>query len=216
MLCCTLLKTFGAKNENKNVAAAFIDLSKAFDSISHSTLLDKLRELNFDSKAVSLIERYLKHRNQKVVLNTCNSNWIQLYQGVPQGTILGPLLFNIYVKDMGASISKDCNLVQYADDTMIFLDHVDEAHAIKTLENNIKKFTIFFECHCLTINTNKTEFIIFSKPSNNSRSRNTQLTIKKVIETSDCIKYLGVYLDHDQLDISVRSEKPTTKNGRWN
>ena len=99
---------------------------------------------------------------------------------------------------MGASISKDCNLVQYADDTMIFSDHVDEAHAIKTLENNIKKFTIFFECHCLTINTDKTEFIIFSKPSNNSRSRNTQLTIKnEVIKTSDCIKYLGVYLDQN-------------------
>ena len=59
-------------NESKNVAAAFIDLSKAFDSISHSILLDKLRELSFDSKAVSLIESYLKHRNQKVVLNTCN------------------------------------------------------------------------------------------------------------------------------------------------
>ena len=130
-------------NENKNVADTFIDLSKAFDSISHSILLDKLRELNFDSRAVSLIESYLKHRNQKVVLNTCNSNWIQLYQGLPQVTILGPLLFNIYINNMRASISKDCNLVQYADDTMIFSDHMDEVHAIKTLENNKKTKYLF-------------------------------------------------------------------------
>ena len=185
-------------NENKNVAAAFIDLSKAFDSISHSILLEKLRELNFDNKAVSLIESYLKNRNQKVVLNTCKSDWIQLYQGVPQGTILGPLLFNIYVNDMRASITKDCNLVQYADDTMIYSDHVDEVHATKALENNVKNLINFFESHYLTINTDKTEFIIFSKPSNNSRMRNRQLNIRsEVIKTSDCIKYLGVYLDQN-------------------
>ena len=70
-------------NHNKNVAPAFWDLSKAFDSISHSILLDKLRKLNFGNHAVSLIESYLKNRNQKVMRTTCKSDWIQLYQGVP-------------------------------------------------------------------------------------------------------------------------------------
>ena len=157
-----------------------------------------MRELNFDNHAVSMIESFLKHRNQKVMLTTCKSDWIQLYQGVPQGTVLGPLLFNIYVNDMIKSISNDCQLLQYADDTMTYASHKDENQAIQHLECNVKYLVEFFERHGLTINADKTEFIIFCKPSKNAQLQNKELKVKdKIIKSVSCAKYLGVYLDQN-------------------
>ena len=80
---------------NQIVTAAFLDLSKAFDSISYEIILEKLKEFHFDKKALSLIESFLIGRTQRVVLSTSTSDCIILYQGVPQGTVLGPLLFKI-------------------------------------------------------------------------------------------------------------------------
>ena len=107
-------------NDKEVVSAAFLNLPKAFDSISHDILLEKLKTLNFDSNAVSMINCFLRYRNQKVILPSCTSDWIQLYPGVPQGTVLGPLLFNIYVNSLYTSIDHKCTVVQYADDTMVF------------------------------------------------------------------------------------------------
>ena len=95
------------------------------------------------------------------MLTNCTSDWIQLYQGVPQGTVLGHLLFNRYVNSMRKSVSNNCQLVQYADDTMIYSAHQDENQAIQNVEENVKDQVHFFECHRLTINADKTEFIIF-------------------------------------------------------
>ena len=82
-------------NDNQSTAAAFLDLSKAFDSMSHEILLEKLHYLNFDEKAIKMIKSFLTGRYQTVKLSTCSSDWIQLYQGVPQGTVLGPLHITI-------------------------------------------------------------------------------------------------------------------------
>ena len=74
-----------------------------------------------------------------VKLSTCNSDWTQLYQGVPQGTVLGPLLFNIYVNDMQQSVMENCNLIQYADDTMILSSHDDLTEALNHFTTNNRK-----------------------------------------------------------------------------
>ena len=122
------------------------------------------------------------------MLTTCTSDWIQLYQGVPQGTVLGPLLFNIDVNSMEKSVSNNCQLVQYADDTMIYSAHQDENQAIQNLEENVKDLVHFFECHRLTINADKTEFIIFCKPSKNNQLKNHKLMVRnEIIKTSDCV-----------------------------
>ena len=107
-------------NNNKMVAAAFRDLSKAFDSISHEILLEKLEGYHFDSTAIALIKSYLTNRTQKVLLQNTSSDWISLYQGVPQGTVLGPLLFNLYINSIQNIIDETCKIVQDADDIFIF------------------------------------------------------------------------------------------------
>ena len=122
------------------------------------------------------------------MLTTCTSDLIQLYQGVPQGTVLGPLLFNIYVNSMEKSVSNNCQLVQYADDTLIYPAHQDKNQAIQNLEGNVKDLVHFFECHRLTINADKTEFTIFCKPSKNNQLKNQKLMVRnEIIKTSDCV-----------------------------
>ena len=183
-------------DQNEYVTAAFLDLSKAFDSISHSILLEKLRELNFNKVAISLIQSYLTGRNQKVMLNNCKSDWIEIHQGVPRGTILGPLLFNIYVNRRKEFMTEKCGLIQYADDTMIFSANTNEKEALKNLEENIKKLKNFFEIHRLTINADKTEFITFCKMSKNNIVRDMEIHVDgKTIPPSNHVKYLGVFLD---------------------
>ena len=87
-------------DQNRFVVAASLDLIKAFDSFSLDIHSKKLLELNFDSNALSEMKNYFPESYQKVTLSNCSSDWMKLYQGVPQGTVLGPLLLNIYVNDM--------------------------------------------------------------------------------------------------------------------
>ena len=185
-------------NDKEVVCAAFLDLSKAFDSISHDILLEKLNALNFDSNAVSMINSFLSHRIQKVILPSCTSDWIELYQGVPQGTVLGPLLFNIYVNSLHTCIDNKCTVVQYADDTMVFTSNKKIESAVESLELNVNSICDFFEKHQLTLNADKTEFITFQTANKNNEYKNTNLIVKdEIIRSSNTIKYLGVYLDQN-------------------
>ena len=84
---------------------------------------------------------------QKVKFSQFESEWIQLSRGVPQGTVLGPLLFNIYVNDINKTINNDCDVVQYADDTFLFCIGHDLEITKSKLENNIDRLIEFFESH---------------------------------------------------------------------
>ena len=104
-------------------AFSLLDLSKAFDSIDHTYLKQKLKGLNFSEEAIEMINSFITNRSQKTIVNNTESDWIALEQGVPQGTVLGPLIFYLYINDLNKQIDKTCKIVQYADDTLLFCEN---------------------------------------------------------------------------------------------
>ena len=98
--------------------SVFVDFSKAFDLLNHSTLLHKLGIIGLAKKSVTLVNSYLTHRTQQVSWEGCQSVTAEINCGVPQGSVLGPLLFCIYIHDM-PTIFRHCEVFQYADDTTL-------------------------------------------------------------------------------------------------
>ena len=92
-----------------------MDLSKAFDTLNHDLLIAKLRAYGFDKKSLRLIQSYLSDRWQRIKINTSYSSWSALLVGVPQASVLGPLLFNVFINDIFYILKT--NICNYADDT---------------------------------------------------------------------------------------------------
>ena len=86
--------------KNQYVAAVLMDLSKAFDCLPHDILLDKLSAYGMSTDSVSLLESYLSNRKQQIKINGILSSWSDIQKGVPQGSILDPLLFNVFINDI--------------------------------------------------------------------------------------------------------------------
>ena len=106
-------------DNGEKVGVIFMDLSKVFDMINHSLLLAKLKAYGFSNQALSLLQSYLCNRFQRSIINGSFSSWNAVITGVPQGSILRPLVFNIFLNDIFLFISK-CQLCNYSDDNTLF------------------------------------------------------------------------------------------------
>ena len=177
----------------KMFTGAFLVLSKAFDLISHPILLRKTKLLGFSEKANTILKPYLENRVQKVKFSKYGSKRMALNRGVPEGTVLDPLLFNIYVNDMKGDTDVNSNIIQYADDTFIFCSGKTISESKLHLEKSIAELILFFMKNELNINESKTEFIIFGAPK---RSKIEEIVINGCTGLErKVVKYLGVNID---------------------
>ena len=181
-------------NHKKVTAAIFFDYSKAFDCVEHNILLSKLKHLGVRGKAYSLIESYLKDRKQRVFYNGNYSEPISIKYGVPQGSVLGPLLFAIYLNDV-LNVCKNLDLSLFADDKAGVISDQCTATVIRALNAELKLLYDWVLANRLSLNMDKTVFMIFSHlPSYNLNPPVVIGTsyIKQVYHT----KYLGVTIDY--------------------
>ena len=141
--------------DNKCFAGALLmDLSKAFDTLDHELLIAKLHAYGFNKNALSLIHSYLKNRWQRVKINNSFSSWFELLTGVPQGSILGPLLFIIYLNDIFYFIT-DTDVCNYADDTTLYTWDNELNKLIKRLEKETRHVVDWFNCNFMKLNGDK-------------------------------------------------------------
>ena len=144
-----------------------LDYSKAFDCANHKLILAKLKALGFKNSSLKWISSYLSGRSQQVVTDKGESSWINLLNGVPQGSILGPLLFTILVSDISNDI-KFCKYHLYADDTQLYITGKvqDIRLLIENLNKDLNKIAQFSENNCLRLNEGKSVFIFLGSQQN--------------------------------------------------
>ena len=126
-------------NPSLEVRSVFLDISKAFDKVWHKGLLYKLKSMGISSELYNLLENYLSDRFQRVLLNGQASSWRPVLAGVPQGSILGPLLFLIYINDLPNGLKSNAKL--FADDTSLFTLVKDKTESANILNNNLSEIS---------------------------------------------------------------------------
>jgi hypothetical protein len=179
----------------KFVIAILLDLSKAFDTICHDLLIEKLKLYGFSSVAISIITDYLKERFIMVCLNGILSNKKLLSVGVPQGSVLGPLLFIIFINDM-CYLNISSKLTLFADDTTVYESNSDIDLLIQTIKKDMSKLTEWLIHNRLVINWDKTYAMLFDYHHRTQQKRKIEIQIEnKIIKTVEKTRLLGVIID---------------------
>ena len=181
--------------DKKEVAVGvFLDLSKAFDTVNHDILFKKLKHYGVRGIALSWIKSYFSDQQQFVQLNNARSVLRPITCGVPQGSILGPLLFLIYINDI-CNVSVIAKLILFADDTNLFFSHPNPAYLVHEINQELNKFSFWFRANKLSLNLDKTKFVIF-RP----RQKPQQMVFKILLDNSEIkqvneVVFLGVIVD---------------------
>ena len=191
------------QTSNKQITIAiFMDLSKAFDTVDRLILQKKLTELGLNENSTSLINSYMS--NRKFCMQN-NMTYYNLIYGVPQGSILGPLLFIMYTYDM-INITKENKVIVYADDTTVLVSGKSLTEAKQHCNDILTRFYHYFTLNKLSINSSKTKYMIYKPLLRRKKSRkllcdttNTELEMEgSILEQVKSIRFLGVIIN-DQL-----------------
>ncbi len=176
-------------------ACLFIDLTKAFDTVNHNILLDRLRSVGLSDNVVSWFKTYLKGRTQCVQVDGIKSDLLGVGTGVPQGSVLGPLLFIIYINCLDVNIN-NARFHFYADDTVIYCSAPTKQQALVDLQSTFDIIQARFFTLKLVLNVEKTKFMWLSNSRNSLDGSVVLRTLQgKLIALVSEYKYLGIIID---------------------
>ena len=179
-----------ALNNSEQVDAIFLDLSKAFDTVPHKRLCNKLSFYGIRGALLRWIESFLTNRTQQVIIKDKSSDPLPVLSGVPQGSVLGPLLFICYINDIPNNISSTIRL--YADDALLYRSIHNEKD-VYALQNDLDLLTSWAAEWQMTFNPKKTEFLRITNKINPLESQ--YYLLNTPIPTVSHAKYLGVIID---------------------
>ena len=172
------------------VGTILMDLSKAFDSLPHDLLIAKLSAYGFDCRSLKLMLSYLRGRFQRVKIGSTFSEWLEILLGVPQGSILGPLLFNIFINDFFAFISS-CEICNYADDNTLYSCSETVENVLSDLESGLINSLRWLNVNQLVANPEKFQVMFLGMDAKKLCLRvNNEIIIPK-----DFVKLLGIKID---------------------
>lgn len=198
-------------SRNESVLGAFLDITAAYDNVQLPLLRNKLQKLRIPARLGNFImnlltERYLFFRSHDSCVSPCRTIW----RGLPQGSVLSPILYNIYTHDLESSIGV-CRILQYADDILLYCSHKNIEIAIDNLETSLNKLHSWLLNHGLNLSPGKSNIVLFTRkrnlPSIEIKINNSPIPVR------DSVKFLGFTLDRklNGIDhcnqIAIRCEK---------
>lgn len=194
-------------DKGKKCLAVFLDLKKAFDTVSLPTLIRKMERAGIRGNPLNLLSDYLQGRTQRVKIDDFVSQEADITFGVPQGSVLGPTLFLLYINDLTNLKIQRGRILCYADDTVIVFEGPSWESVFESAEIGLSSVYSWLKRNLLTLNLNKTNYICFAKYNSSQPKNHLTLKIHKC-NTSDrpscncmaidkvySMKYLGIMLD---------------------
>ena len=169
-------------------------MKKAFDTVNHEILLSKLEHYGIRGVLLDWFRSYLSGRKQYVSINGVSSDLKNLTCGVPQGSVLGPLLFLLYINDL-PNVSEKLKFFLFADDTNIYYESGDILDIENVVNQELKQLSLWLKVNRLSLNISKTNFLIFHSTRRRLDQNVTLKLDKKALNQKDHIKYLGVLVD---------------------
>ncbi|MCG7879453.1 MAG: reverse transcriptase domain-containing protein [Candidatus Thiodiazotropha taylori] len=183
-----------ALDEGKEVRAVFCDISKAFDRVWHDGLILKLQAAGVTGEVLTWFKSYLNNRMQRVVIPAATSDWTYIKAGVPQGSILGPLLFLVYINDIVTDIGSNIRL--FADDTSLYIVVDDPISAAECINTDLQKISRWAATWLVSFNPTKTEALLVSRRMTRNRHPSIYMQNQPITEVNNH-KHLGIYFSSD-------------------